>query len=73
MLGERIRQARHDADMSQEKLSNLTGLHQFHISRIENGVIKDVMGSTIVRLSNALHVSPGYLLGVEDKPLHARR
>lgn len=67
MLGERIRQARYDAAMSQQKLSDLTGLRQFHISRIEKGIIKDVMGTTIVRLSHALQVSTDYLLGVTDK------
>lgn len=67
-LGERVRQARRDAAMTQETLSNLTGLRQFHISRIENGTIKEVMTDTLKALTEALHVSADYLIGNVDKP-----
>lgn len=68
MVGERIRQARLDAAMTQETLSNLTGLRQFHISRIENGAIKEIMTDTLKVLTQALHVSADYLIGNVDEP-----
>lgn len=72
MLGERIRQARHDAAMTQETLSTLTGLRQFHISRIENGTIKAVTTDTLKVLTQALHVSADYLIGNVDEPMRRR-
>ena len=66
MLGERVRHARLAAKMTQEQLAELSGLKQFHISRIENGDIKDIKGDTIVRLARALRVSTDYLLGMDE-------
>ena len=65
MLGERVRQRRHELGLTQEQLSAATGLEQFHISRIENGHIKDVKGETLVRLARALRVRTDFLLGLE--------
>ena len=67
MMGERIRDARMAAGMTQEQLSAATGLKQFHISRIERGDIKDVLGDTLARLAKALNVSADYLLGLTDE------
>lgn len=67
MLGERLRQARHEADMTQEKLSVLTGLRQYHISRIENGSIKVITTETLRTLTRALDVSADYLIGNIDE------
>lgn len=66
MLGKRVRHARLAAKMTQEQLAELSGLKQFHISRIENGDIKDIKGDTIVRLARALRVSTDYLLGMDE-------
>lgn len=68
MLGERVRQARLDAAMTQEMLSELTGLRQFYISRIEKGAVKDIKTHTLSLLTNALQVSADYLLGNTDEP-----
>ena len=47
MLGERIRKRRDELALTQEQLARVTGLKQFHISRIERGDIKDVKGETL--------------------------
>jgi transcriptional regulator with XRE-family HTH domain len=53
--------------MTQEQLAAATGLKQFHISRIESGDIKDVMGDTLLRLSRALHVTSDFLLQGDEQ------
>ncbi len=67
MMGERIRDARTAAGMTQEQLAAAAGLKQFHISRIERGDIKDVLGDTLARLAKALNVSADYLLGLTEE------
>jgi len=67
MLGERIRQRRDELGLTQEQLATATGLKQFHISRIENGDIKDVKGDTLRRLALALRITSDFLLGIEQK------
>jgi transcriptional regulator with XRE-family HTH domain len=54
--------------MTQEALAKATELRQGHISRIENGEIKDVQGETLRRLARALGVTTDYLLELEDNP-----
>jgi transcriptional regulator with XRE-family HTH domain len=48
MLGERVKNLRTAAGMTQAQLAEATGLKQFHISRIESGDIKDVKGDTLI-------------------------
>ena len=67
MLGDRVRAARLAAGLTQERLSALTGLKQFHISRIESGDIKDVRSDTLKRLARALRVSTDALLEFEGE------
>ena len=66
MIGERVRKARIEANMTQEKLSAETGLRQFHISSIESGRIREVRSDTLIKLSCALKVSSDYLLGLHN-------
>jgi transcriptional regulator with XRE-family HTH domain len=56
-----LRRLRATADLSQEQLSDLSGLHSTEISRLERGV-RDPRLSTIIRLARALRVEPGLLL-----------
>ena len=66
MIGERIRSTRISANMTQEQLAKISGLKQFHISRIEMGYIKELKSGTLVALAHALKVSTDYLLGLEE-------
>jgi transcriptional regulator with XRE-family HTH domain len=56
-----LRRLRTTAELSQEDLSDLSGLHATEISRLERGV-RDPRLSTIVRLARALRVDAAALL-----------
>ena len=56
-----LRRLRTAAELSQEGLSELSGLHSTEISRLERGV-RDPRLSTVVRLARALRVEPALLL-----------
>jgi transcriptional regulator with XRE-family HTH domain len=73
MLGKRIRRRRRDLDLTQEQLAEMTGLKQFHISRIESGDIKDVKGDTLRRLARALRVTADFLLEPEETTKSKRK
>lgn len=47
---------RNKLNISTIELSKITGLSQSSITQIENGETRDVMLSTAVKLSKALHV-----------------
>jgi HTH-type transcriptional regulator, cell division transcriptional repressor len=66
MLGDRVRQRRDELELTQEQLAAVTGLKQFHISRIESGDIKDVKGETLRRLARALRVTADFLLEIDE-------
>jgi transcriptional regulator with XRE-family HTH domain len=53
--------ARRDANLTQEQLSDLSGIHPTEVSRIERGQ-RDVRISTVARLAQALGLTPGQLL-----------
>ena len=59
-FGANLRRLRAAAELSQDGLSDLSGLHPTEISRLERGV-RDPRLSTIVRLARALRVDPALL------------
>lgn len=60
-IGQRVRKSRKNLKLTQEKLAETIGLTSVYISRIENGKAKMSL-DTILRLSQALNINPGYLL-----------
>jgi transcriptional regulator with XRE-family HTH domain len=56
-----LRRARDVAGLSQEELSDRSGLHSTEISRLERGVREPRLG-TIVRIARGLGVAPADLL-----------
>lgn len=65
-IGERLRQARKNKDLSMAKLEKISGITSGNISEIENGKI---LPSTkaIIALCEALDITPNWLLlGKED-------
>lgn len=56
-----LRRARDDAGLSQEELSDRSGLHSTEISRLERGVREPRLG-TIIRIARGLGVAPADLL-----------
>lgn len=68
-IGKRIKIARIQADLTQERLAELVELSPSHMSNIENGATKPSLTS-LVDIANALSVTPDDLLC--DNAFHAR-
>jgi transcriptional regulator with XRE-family HTH domain len=60
-LGKRIRQLRHEAELSQERLGELTSLDRTYISGIERG-IRNPSIKNIEKIAKALKVQAAELL-----------
>ena len=60
-FGERVREARRSAGISQEKLGELAGLHRTYIGHVERGEVNPTLTS-IVRMARALGLDVGLLL-----------
>jgi transcriptional regulator with XRE-family HTH domain len=60
-LGANLRKARTDLGMSQEQVSDRSGVHATEVSRIEAGK-RDPRVSTVERLAKAVKLKPGQLL-----------
>lgn len=66
MLGDRIKQLRNAHNMTQEELGKIIGVGKSTINKYELGKIA-IPSAKIEALAKALSVSPGYLMGWEDK------
>jgi transcriptional regulator with XRE-family HTH domain len=69
---DRLRLARAQLRLSQERLGKAIGLDQAYISKIERGEVQDITVTTLARLADALQVSTDYLLGRRDIPTPPR-
>ncbi|NRO09126.1 helix-turn-helix domain-containing protein [Lactobacillus helveticus] len=65
-LGLIILQKRSIAGISQEKLGELASLHRTYISDVERGS-KNLTINTLIKISNALNVSPSELLSLTER------
>ena len=65
-LAQRLRVARAYKGWSQRELARLAQVHHVQLSKLERGITKEVQGTTLRRLCEALGVSPQYLLGMTD-------
>lgn len=63
----RIKERRIELDMSYQDLSDKTGISKSTLQRYETGFIKNLGIDKLEILANALRVSPGYLMGWEEK------
>jgi transcriptional regulator with XRE-family HTH domain len=61
-FGNRLREARLSAGLSQSELEELSGIPKARLSRYENGHVEPSI-QTLARLSRALNVSEAQLLG----------
>lgn len=59
-LGRALRKARRDRDLSQEAVGQRAGMHPNHVGTIERGT-KDLRATTLLRLIEALEMSPAEL------------
>lgn len=56
-MGYKIRDIREQKKMSQEELSQKSGVSRTTISNLENNIDKTAMTSTLVKIANALGVT----------------
>ncbi len=59
-IGRRIKVARKEKSMSQEKLAEAVGVNPTHISHIENGKGTPSV-AVLIRIMNHLHIEPNWL------------
>ncbi len=73
-FGRTLREARRSAVMSQRELAGRVGLDFSYISKVENGRLPPPAADTIVRICEALGVSPDRLLAATGKmPTEVKR
>jgi len=65
-LAQRLRVARAYKGLAQMDLARAAGIHNVQISKLERGITKEITGSTLRALCEALGVSPKYILGMTD-------
>lgn len=68
-IGDRIRQLRLAAKLSQEELGAQIGVQKAAIHKYETGLVVNLKKATIERLADVLNTTPAYLLGLEDTSL----
>ena len=72
-VGERLRKAREGRSLAQAKLSELSGVSEFTISRIEGGVTEEPRDSTLTKLAAPLRLTLEELRGSDKAPQRTRR
>lgn len=70
-LCENIKSQRLARDMTLEDVAKIVGVTRQTILKYENGIISNIPSDKIELLAQALHTSPAYLMGWEDRaPTH---
>lgn len=64
-IGEKIRNAREDFDLSQQDIADLIPMNQSNYSKIERDIQEPSL-EQFKRICQILHLDPRYLLGIED-------
>lgn len=64
MFGRRVNQCRKEAKLSQEKLAEILGISQQHLSNIVNGRVGCSM-TILLRIATALNADMNYLIGAD--------
>ena len=63
-MGDRIRQMRIDAGMTQEELAEKLGLQKSAIAKYENGRVENIKRSTIQKMAELFDRTPSYNLSL---------
>ena len=61
--GERIKELRLLAEMSQEELGNRVGVQRAAINKYEKGTVENIPIKTIEKIAKVFDVSPAYIVG----------
>jgi len=64
-LGKKIKAAREQIGLTQDKLADLVGVSRAAVARWENGDIEPKL-KNLIALTEALNVSSDYLLGISE-------
>ena len=64
--GERIKELRRIAGLSQEELGRRVGVQRAAINKYEKGTVTNIPIPTIEKLASTFDVSPTYIVGWED-------
>lgn len=66
-MGEKIKQLRIDAEMTQEELGKILGVQKSAIRKYEKGEVTNIKRSTIKKLAETFNISPAELMCFDDK------
>ena len=66
--GKRIKECREALGLSVDKVAAVLGKNRATVYRYENGYIDDIPISIVLKLAEALHTTPAYLMGWVDEP-----
>ena len=65
-MAERIKERRIALKLTQEELANKLGLQKSAIAKYENGRVKNIKRTTILKMADLLECSPSYLMDIEE-------
>lgn len=65
-MGDRIRQLRENANMSQEQLGNRLGIGKSAVAKYENGRVENIPRESVLIMASMFNVAPEYLLAYTD-------
>lgn len=68
-MGDRIKELRTEAGMTQEELADKLGMQKSAIAKYENGRVENIKQSTIRKMAELFGRSPSYVMGFTDAPL----
>ena len=66
-IGQRIKERRNILKLTQEDVAMIVEVTKQTIQKYENNIITNIPSDKIELLAKALHCSPGYLMGWEEK------
>jgi transcriptional regulator with XRE-family HTH domain len=67
-LGDRIRQLREEASLTQGQLAHSSAVSQGYLSQLENGEVKNPSAAVLLRVAEAMHVDPDELFEAAGYP-----
>lgn len=70
-VGDRIRQARLEQDVTQQELADYIGVSKQAVYKYENNIVTNIPTDKVDAIAKRLRVSPAYLMGWEEQPAPA--
>ena len=71
--GDRIRQARKNAGLTQKELADKVGVKFSAIHKYETNMVVNLKRETIAALADALNVKPSWLMCMDDQNIEEKR